>query len=80
MNMNRKQAVVIKAPLLDGDNIPNMAMTATTKTRFIFLFWTFHFCSACFFYPESLCFCPCLLILSFSERWFTPLLVIKVSM
>lgn len=27
MNMKRKQAVVIKAPLLDGDNMPNMATT-----------------------------------------------------
>ncbi len=29
INMKRKQAVVIKAPLLDGDNMPNMATTMT---------------------------------------------------
>lgn len=29
MNMKRKQAVVIKAPLLDGDSMPNMATTIT---------------------------------------------------
>lgn len=27
MNIKRKQEVVIKAPLLDGDNIPNIATT-----------------------------------------------------
>lgn len=31
MNMKRKQAVVIKAPLLDGDNMPNMATTMIHK-------------------------------------------------
>lgn len=29
MNMKRKQEVVIKAPLLDGDSMPNMATTMT---------------------------------------------------
>lgn len=32
MNMKRKQAVVISAPLLDGDSIPNMATTGETGT------------------------------------------------
>lgn len=33
MNMKRKQAVVIKAPLLDGDSIPSMATTATHRAK-----------------------------------------------
>ena len=33
MNMNRKQEVVIKAPLLDGDNIPNIATTTDGHKR-----------------------------------------------
>lgn len=40
MNMKRKQAVVIKAPLLDGDSMPNIATTvahAHTHNKYIFL-------------------------------------------
>jgi hypothetical protein len=33
MNMKRKQDVVIRAPRLDGDNIPNMATTGDTHTH-----------------------------------------------
>lgn len=33
MNINRKQEVVISAPLLEGDSIPNMATTTGQITQ-----------------------------------------------
>ena len=35
MNMKRKMAAVIKEPLEDGDNMPNIAKTATTTNSIL---------------------------------------------
>lgn len=37
MNIKRKHEVVIKAPLLDGDNMPSMATTATNSKEMMFI-------------------------------------------
>lgn len=37
MNMKRKQEVVIKAPLLDGDSMPNMATTGNSRKKEMYI-------------------------------------------